>query len=265
MTPQSRPTATTDDSARSLEQWDDLWKPSLWRASPDHPHQALLPVLGVLALVVYANTIGNEVLSPPWYIPFNAGILTAALVLAHTSGVTWTSMGMRADRVRQGLLVGGVIAAAIVVCVVVLAAVPWTAEALRDERIIERPFGLALYHALIRVPLGTAVYEEVLFRGILFGMLARRTTPLAAAIWSSLVFGLWHVLPTIDALATNPIGDVLDFGPIGVVAGVAGTFVAGLVFIWLRCYGGSIITPILVHIATNSTAILAGAVVTGAF
>lgn len=258
------PAATASSPARSLREWDDLWRPELWRTAPEHPQRSLVPIVGLVALIVYANAIANEVLSPPWYVPFNAGILAAALVLAHTSGITWTSMGMRADRVRRGLLVGGLIGAVIVACILVLAAIPWTAEVLEDERIVDRPLGLALYHAFIRVPLGTAVYEEMVFRGILFGMLARRTTALAAAVWSSALFGLWHVLPTIDALATNPAGELLDVGPLGVLAGVAATFLAGLVFVWLRCFGGSIVTPILVHIATNSTVILVGAVVTGA-
>lgn len=254
-------TAETGGAARSVAEWDSLWRPERWSTPPTHPQGTLVPVLGVLVLVVYANAIANEVLSPPWYVPFNIGILVAALVIARASDTTWTSMGMRPDRLRRGLIVGGVIAAVIVVGVVVVAYVPWTREVLEDDRIARDSLGLALYHAFIRIPLGTALYEEVLFRGILFGMLARRTTALRAAMWSSFLFGIWHVLPTIDALHANPVGDIVDIAPLGVVAGVVGTFVAGLVFVWLRCYGRSIVTPILVHIATNSTAILAGALV----
>ncbi len=246
-----------DHPARSLSEWDDLWRPSLWRSTPESPQPAGIHLVAIAALVLYANVIVNEVLDPPWYVPFNLGLLGIALLLARGGGATWTSMGMRADRVRRGIVVGGVIAVAIIAFFVVAVAVPWTRDAFEDQRIIEGSIGLSLYHALFRVPLGTALYEEVLFRGIIFGMLARRASTLSAAVWSSLLFGIWHILPAIDAIETNPIGDALGGSWEPVVAAVVSTFIAGLGFVWLRLYAGSIVAPILVHIASNSTAILA--------
>ena len=50
------------------------------------------------------------------------------------------------------------------------------------------------YESLARIPVGTAVFEEVAFRGVLPGLIARTTTEPAAVGLSSLLFGLWHVL-----------------------------------------------------------------------
>jgi len=213
--------------------------------------------VAIAALVLYGNVIVNEVLGPPWYVPFNVGVLGVALLLARRAGTTWISMGMRATRVRRGIAIGGIIAAAIVALFVVAVVIPSARDAFKDQRIVEGSIGLSLYHALVRVPLGTALYEEVLFRGIIFGMLARRASALSAAVWSSALFGIWHILPAIDAIETNPIGDVLGGSWEPVVAAVVSTFVAGLLFVWIRLYAGSIVAPILVHIASNSTAILA--------
>ncbi len=238
-----------------------MWKPSMWRRHPPAPHSAHLVQIGaILLLAAYANVIVNEVLSPPWYVPFNLGVLAFAVLLARTVGTTWTSMGMRPDRVRRGLLVGGAIAVAILAGYAVLVAMPDTRTAFEDERIVEGSIALSLYHALFRIPLGTALYEEVLFRGVLFGMLARRFTPLAAAVWSSLAFGIWHVLPSLDAIQANPLGEAVGSG-FGVVGAVVGTFIAGMVFVWIRLFGQSVVAAILVHIATNSVAILAATLV----
>ena len=243
--------------ARPLSQWDDLWRLSLWRLVPASPQPAGIHFVALAALAMYANVIVNEVLKPPWYVPFNAGVLGIALVVAYRGGTTWTAMGMRADRVRRGIIIGGIIAVAIVALIAVAVAIPSARDAFKDQRIVEGSVGLSLYHALFRVPIGTAVYEEVLFRGIIFGMLARRASVLSAAVWSSVLFGIWHLLPAIDAIESNPIGDALGGSWEPVVAAVVSTFIAGILFVWIRLYAGSIVAPILVHVASNSMAILA--------
>ena len=217
--------------------------------------------MGVGALLLLANVIVNVVLGPPWYVPFNLAVLGVALLLARGAGTSWVAMGMSADRLRRGAAVGGLIGVAVVAFFVAAVMVPAAREAFRDDRIIEGSIGLELYHALFRVPIGTALYEEALFRGIVFGMLARRTSALVAALWSSLLFGLWHVLPALDAMETNPIGDAFGGSWESLVAAVLSTFLAGMVFVWIRLYSGSIVAPIIVHVATNSTAILASAFV----
>jgi membrane protease YdiL (CAAX protease family) len=76
---------------------------------------------------------------------------------------------------------------------------------------------------------------------------------------SSLLFGLWHVLPTIEVLELNDLysGSSLAFG--GAVTGaVAVTAAAGFGFCWLRLRAGSVLAPVLAHAATNSIAFAAG-------
>ena len=82
---------------------------------------------------------------------------------------------------------------------------------------------------------------------------------------STLLFGLWHILPTLDTLETNPAGDVLD-SPAGIGVAIAGavvtTSIAGVVFAWLRLRASSVVAPIVLHLAINSSAYLAGWLVT---
>ncbi|MFO7700760.1 MAG: CPBP family intramembrane glutamic endopeptidase [Acidimicrobiia bacterium] len=248
-----------------LADWDRMWRPEMWRRHPPSPHPAHLGhIAAILALGLYANVIVNEVLSPPWYIPFNLGIMGVAVVVARRAGTTWTSMGMRPDRTRRGVEVGAIAVVVVIVVTIVAMTTETAREVVRDERIIESSVWLSMFHALVRIPLGTALYEEVLFRGVVFGMLARRYTPLTAAIWSSLLFGVWHVLPALDAVATNPVGDLFA-GAAGIgwalLGAVVSTLIAGLGFVWIRLYANSIVAAVLAHIGTNSTAIVAAVVV----
>ena len=246
-----------------LSDWDRMWRPSMWLSRPPDPHPAhLWHLVAILGIVIYANVIVNEVLSPPFYVPFNLGVLTVVVLIARRAGTTWTAMGLRADRAGRGLRVGAILGFAVVGAIVVATASGVAGELVEDDRIVEGSFGLALYHGLFRIPLGTALYEEVLFRGVVFGMLVRRYTPLTAALWSALLFGVWHVLPALDAIDYNQFGEVLTGvggTSLAIVGAVLSTFVVGLVFQWIRLYANSIVAPVIVHVASNTTAILAAA------
>jgi membrane protease YdiL (CAAX protease family) len=237
----------------------------MWHRSPPRPHEAHMGhLIVILILGLYANIIANEVLGPVWYIPFNLTLLAVTLILARRAGTTWTSIGLRRDRATRGIKVGIAVVAGIVLGMVVVLALSSFDDILRDERFVESSIGLLLFHALIRIPLGTALYEEVLFRGVIFGMLVRRYTPLKAAIWSSILFGLWHILPVLDAMRTNPVGthfSGLSGAAAAVLAAVIGTFVAGMGLLWIRLFANSILASVIVHIGTNSTAIIAAIVV----
>jgi membrane protease YdiL (CAAX protease family) len=73
---------------------------------------------------------------------------------------------------------------------------------------------------------------------------------------SSLLFGLWHILPSIGIHESNPaLGGVAGEGRKGNVIAVAlsvlTTSVAGVVFVGLRLVSGSILGPMGLHWATN--------------
>ncbi|MEN8039880.1 MAG: CPBP family intramembrane glutamic endopeptidase [Actinomycetota bacterium] len=248
-----------------LEDWERMWRPSYWLKTPPRPHDThIWHLVAILALAGYANVISNEVLSDVWHIPFNLGILAVALLIARRAGTTWTTMGLRKDRRRQGVAVGVVVIGVIAIGVAIAIVIPATREAFKDDRIIENSAAWGFYQAFVRIPLATALYEEVLFRGIVFGMLIRRRSVLVAGLMTSVLFGLWHILPTLDTLQTNPAGNLFT-GAIGLViaiaGAIAGTFVAGLGFLWIRLYANSTYAAWLAHIGTNSTAMLGAMVV----
>ena len=76
-----------------------------------------------------------------------------------------------------------------------------------------------------------------------------------------MLFGLWHILPGIEALESSPAAD-LAAGWAATIAEVAGqviiTVIAGAGFAWLRLGSTSIAAPVLAHWAINGTAYIAG-------
>lgn len=247
----------------SLDDWDQMWKPRNWLKKPPRPHTAhLWHVAAIIAIASYANIISNLVLDDVWHIPFQLGILGVVVLIARRAGTTWTSIGMRRDRIRRGLTVGGavigVITVGYVAAIVAAAFLPQLRPMFENESVVDNSVGWVLFQAFVRIPVATAFYEEVLFRGIIFGMFARRHSPLVAAAFTSLLFGLWHIAPTL-AGPDNPLMDpegALQL--VGAVLGIVGsTMFAGLIFLWVRLYANSVYAPVLAHIGTNSVGMLA--------
>ena len=109
--------------------------------------------------------------------------------------------------------------------------------------------GSMLWRVLVVIPIATVLVEEVVFRGVLLGLLQRLLPALRALVASAVVFGLWHLLPVWRGGGAGDLGG----GSIGAVAATfVATFAAGLGFGWLRQRSGSLVAPICAHIGTNS-------------
>jgi uncharacterized protein len=139
-------------------------------------------------------------------------------------------------------------------------AVPSLHPLLDDARVRRLKSGEIAFHALIRVPFGTVLLEEVAFRGALFGAFARGSNRMRAAAASSAVFGLWHIRPTLGLLATNDIADDPVARAGAVAAAIVATAAGGMFFCVLRMMSDSTLAPIVAHTATNSLGVLTSAI-----
>ena len=102
-----------------------------------------------------------------------------------------------------------------------------------------------------RIPVGTVLWEEIAFRGVLQAALSRVMPEPAAIAVTSGVFGVWHVRPTAAALRVNGLAGQRGQAVVRVAAGVAVTTAGGALFSWLRARSGSLTAPVLLHLATN--------------
>jgi CAAX protease family protein len=210
--------------------------------------------VAVLALFTVARTLG--LLGPP---AVSAGLLVAALILvAWTGGLTRADLGLGRKQVPAGLQYGGAALGVVVLALVIAALIPATNGFLHDSR-AQISAGRLGYELGVSIVLLTAIPEEFAFRGVLLGSALRRWRPWRASLVTSVLFGLWHIAPTLHTMSDNHVFR----GEAGSVAGqvllvlgaVLVTSCAGLVFCWLRLRSGSLVAPVLAHVATNGLAL----------
>jgi membrane protease YdiL (CAAX protease family) len=219
------------------------------------PIVAEVAVLGVVALY---NVVAHRHIGRRSRIAANLGAATALVAAARAAGLTGPELGLGRAELRRGARVGLLAAVPVVAGVGTALASPRAGQLLADEKITGSAPGEAAFETFVRIPLETAISEEVIFRGVLLGLALRNRSTLGAVVGSSLWFGLWHVYPTVGSLARGAGGPVAARGPgarLGATAGVvAATTAAGLGFAGLRLASGSLAAPVLAHAALNMAA-----------
>jgi membrane protease YdiL (CAAX protease family) len=224
------------------------------------PGTAVIAVVAVLAVL---NVVDIRVA----HASLVAGPVCAAglVVIARLAGLSWRDLGLGAGTWRPGMRWAAVVIAVVGLVLAAAAALPLTREAFRDTR-YRLEWGNALLTALVLIPLGTVLVEEVAFRGVLWGLLRRVRGTGTATVVSSALFGLWHVLPSLGLAADNEaIGGAVGRGRSAqaatVLATVLFTALSGVVFCELRRRSGSILASAGLHWATNALSVLASAAV----
>lgn len=224
------------------------------RASLD-AGRCLAQAVGFLMLFALARAFG--LLGPPG---MSASVLALGMVLiAWRSGATLDDLGLRRDRLRAGLLYGFGAFALVLLVLVLAAVIPATRGFLQDTR-AEIDGGQLAYEVGVTIVLLTAVPEELAFRGVLLGSARNLWGTRYAVLVTSGLFGLWHIEPTVKTMSGNSaVGGASSStgGQVLLVLGaIAVTFVAGLVFCWLRLRSRSLMAPFIAHVATNGVALV---------
>ncbi len=199
--------------------------------------------------------MSNRVL-PAWaYLPWNVAVAAVIVALALSA----TSREQLAfTNWRRGAAWGLVLLILTVGLLALAITMPVFNELYHDRR-VSNGTATWLYQAFLRIPFGTALLEEVAFRAVLPGLFMLRWGVLRGCLLASVCFGLWHVLPALTLNEVNPVATRF-FGhgaggiAIAVIFAVCSTAVAGMWFCWLRLRSGSVLAPMLAHVASNSGA-----------
>ncbi|QTE30951.1 CPBP family intramembrane glutamic endopeptidase [Pengzhenrongella sicca] len=214
----------------------------------------------VVAALATVNVAQHALDDAFWLGPLAA---VALLAFARWSGLSWSQLGLHRDRLRSGLQWG--LGAIALIGLVYLVGVCWplTRPAFLDTRYHLGVPG-ALLSAFVLIPAGTILLEEVAFRSVLWGMLARHATAWRVLLVSSALFGMWHILPSLHLATANAgVADgARGAGPwaeaLVVVAMVGFTALGGVVAGELRRRSGSLLASMGMHWATNSLGVLFG-------
>jgi uncharacterized protein len=215
-------------------------------------------VVGLVAAIAVSDIVGNVLVPEAARVPVKLVILVALLVWARRSvGLTWDELGLGRAHLGAGLRLGSIAAATVAVVIAVLVVHPTTRSAFESSDIANASTTRQVLMVLVVIPLGTVLFEETIFRGVLLGVLLRASTQRTAVMVSSVLFGFWHILP-----ALNDTNGKSGAATVGVVVGTIGvTTAAGVLFAWLRLRSESLAAPVLAHIATNSLAYIGAVIV----
>lgn len=214
------------------------------------------PLVGALALLAGANLL-NNVVAPDLYLLWACLAIVGLVSLARADGLRRRDWGLgpvSPRAARAAVALAAVTAAAMLVGT----QLPGVASAFHDERVVGMSAGQLAFAVLVRVPVGTAFFEEMAFRGVLLAMLTRRFGTAWGVSGSSLAFGIWHVVPSLSLAAGNAaVGSVLGERPSwAAAAGVVAAALAGVSLCLLRIRYDHLIAPLAVHATANSLAYL---------
>ena len=153
------------------------------RPTPERPHRLPLPEAAVVVVLIAWNIAAN---ASPDRASLPIGIAGAGLLtlIARWSGLSWPYLGLGPGTMRSGIRIGAIAGGVIGIALFAVAAIPATREFLADDRFVGIGASEMLYETLVRIPMGTALAEEVAFRGVLLGMLLVWITPTRSGISS---------------------------------------------------------------------------------
>lgn len=218
-----------------------------------------------LAAVVAAaalDVLAHRLTSPAARTAARYSAALALLGIARAAGVSWAGLGLDRERLGSGARTGVAAGAGAAAAVFAVAALPATRGFSRDERAVAAagPGGLAT--GLARITVAAVPPEELVYRSALLGLWLADGSPAGAVAWSSGLFGLSHILPTLSTMSQSALHPRLAGRPLRQAAFVAGnvaaTAAAGAVFAGLRLRSGSVLAPLLAHAALNDAALVAG-------
>ncbi|HEY7067652.1 MAG TPA: type II CAAX endopeptidase family protein [Chloroflexota bacterium] len=205
----------------------------------------------VAAMLAYAN-------GDAWLATRREQELSAANQFAHTGALAATLAWSAAERIspgelglgRQGIGRGLAWGAA----VGLLGAVPirlFFAFPLVGDRAVTQPefaglsSGRLLWIIATRFLVGSALFEELLFRGLLHAKLRRLLRPGPALLANSSVFAAWHLVITWHNLRRSNLPRALF--PVLYTGALAALFGGGLLFGLVRVWSGHLAGSVLAH------------------
>jgi membrane protease YdiL (CAAX protease family) len=217
----------------------------------------LWALAAAIALLTFSNVMSNRIL-PEWaYVPWNLSMAFVLIGVAYRGGYGPVAIGLGIRHWHRPVGVGLLLFGGTALVFALGMIIPATRNAFVDTRIGNADVAQMLWVVLVQIPLGTVVLEEVAFRGVLPALMG--SSPAIRWRWgpvlgASILFGLWHILPSIGIDNANAaVGDTLGHNVVlTTTLAVVAMTIAGITMCALARVGKGIKTTMLLHWATNS-------------
>ena len=213
---------------------------------------AVAPSLALYALVFQAAVY----FSLPRHLrtrigPFVTGVIGAVLSVGAGFLFGFDRVGLAVTQPVVALLWGLATTVVVSAGAVLVSSRPGGNDLLADPRMARLSRRESVFQIFVRIPVFTALVEEMFFRGLLHAALVALYPIEVAAVVGAGLFGMWHIAPGIDQARSGEAS--VKATSIHTAVTVAATTIAGAFFVWLRIETGSIWAPAAVHAALNMT------------
>ncbi len=188
-----------------------------------------------------------------------AALALVSLSAARAVDLDTAALGLRGPHLRGALLgaaLGGGLALAGIAALLVAAPLV-VGHRVEYAPLVRVGASSLLLHVLVLLPLGVVVPEEIAFRGVLLGALARGRSARAAIVSAAAVFALWHGAVVVVTIGDTTLAPPSPWMPAGVAGALAVVAAGGVLFGWLRRRTGTLATTIFAHWIFNG-AVLVG-------
>lgn len=208
-----------------------------------------------LLLVIHNNALALAPVPDRAVLPVNLAVGAGLVGAARLWGLSWEELGLGAAGVGPGLRWGGALTVTVLAAAALALRLPSTRRLFADLRLRRLDARGLAFRALVRMPLGTSAFEELAYRGVLFGALARAGSVGGAVAISAMLFGLSHIGPALAMVRANPHR---MSPPAGAAVTILATAAAGAIFALLRIRTLGIVAPALTHWAVNAAGAVGG-------
>ncbi len=215
----------------------------------------LAPVAFAALLVAYNNLLfglpGDLAFPPAWTFYTRALLLPVVAVAwaMQVQGFSLTELGITARNLWPGATIG--LAAAVVVTVPAvlyfLFPIGVSGDSIDYETFADDSVGGFVLWAAVRYPIGAAVFEEVLFRGVLLALALRAFGTNRGIVFSAAAFAAWHIVVDYTTMSDSNVADNDVFFAFAQVGALVALFVGGLALAVIRQRTGSLVGPIVFH------------------
>ncbi|MDT7741469.1 MAG: protease family protein [Actinomycetota bacterium] len=219
-------------------------------------------VLSAVVVVVAAGLVAwNNLLVPALpadpvvrMIANVAGVLVLVLA-ARAGGLSWRDLGLCPTTWASGLRWGGAAVGVVALGYAVAFLLPATRPLLDNPGVEASPTSAVVLRALLLIPVGTVLCEELAFRGVLHGLTERAWAGRwwagrGAVVAVASAFAVWHLAGAVAA----PAGGI---PVLGVLTVLLVTAIGGVVMSVVRRHTGSIFASIGIHLGTNVVGLVA--------
>lgn len=217
---------------------------------------AWLPAAGLaLILVAYNNLLfalpWGLGFPPPWVF-YPRAILLPLLAVAWAvwaQRLSLSDLGITIRNFAPSLAAGLGLAAVVAVPAVIYFTFPiGIGEGSIDyNRSTFNSAGNFIYWALVRYPLNAAIFEEVLFRGVLFALAVRAFGVRRSILLTAVAFSAWHIVVNHTTMNDTNVANNAVFFALAQAGALVALFVGGLALAFLRHRWGSLAGPIAFH------------------